>query len=501
MTGDVPSAEMAQDEQNPTSSPLASSDTEVDDGPLPVVAPQQGWFGFTLRELIVIAAWAIAFALSFVPGAGSVLDTSATVWTMNGAWALAIGVPTAAVFLIVLRRLSPEGIRRVGSLGIDQFASVAFSVALVSWVVLLWQQLDLVAATRRSALVTWPLWLEILLALVLVAVTVFAALIPGVREDFEDRIETLAHRNANPVRPVFTRPRPVRARGSISDPQNEDDVDPGLLHENEVGAAGHLSATGVTGAVVQGAAGYVPEHHRESFLASEENDGSDASSAETPTVAGTSRAADGAPFDVMPAEDAPTEAILDALPEKRQDAAADKPQDAAPETRLDAEAHSSATDAPEKEGELATRADARRAADAEVSQKSGPDADARRGSADEQNAVAAPRDLSDTMTEVLGDLLEPSLTDEVATHAVDVVPQERNREGAAASATQEEQPQPFWALAPDTRAVHDARGDTIFTIGPEAWILVLEDRGGAFVVRHDDGRVGYLHDTENMTRG
>ncbi|MFD6698800.1 MULTISPECIES: hypothetical protein [unclassified Microbacterium] len=484
MTGDVPFAEMAQDEQDPTSSTLAPSDTEVDDAPLPAAAPQQGWFGFTLRELIVIAAWVIAFALSFVPGAGSVLDASATVWTMNGAWALAIGVPTAAAFLIVLRRLSPEGIRRVGSLGIDQFASVAFSVALVSWAVMLWQQLDLVAATRRSALVTWPLWLEILLMLVLVGVTVFATLIPGIREDFEDRIETLAHRNANPVRPVFTRPRPVRARGSISDPQNEDDVDPGLLHENEVGAAGHLSATGVTGAVVQGEAGYVPEHHRESFLVSEENDVAASAHGETSVAVETAMPAADAPSDVVPADDAPTEAILDSAPVDRQASVAP----------------ASAED-PQEQGEPATRADARRAvADVEEATESGPETDAARGSEQEPDAATAPHDLSDTMTEVLGELLEPS-ADEVATHAVDVVPQNDGREVASGSAGQGEQPQPFWALAPDTRAVHDARGDTIFTIGPDAWILVLEDRGGAFVVRHDDGRVGYLHDTENMTRG
>jgi hypothetical protein len=205
------------------------------------------------------------------------------------------------------------------------------------------------------------------------------------------------------------------------------------------------------------------------------------------------RVADDAPFDVVPAEDAPTEAILEAPSETRQDAV--------PETRQDAETRTSTTDSPDEEGEPATRTDARRAADAEASPASGPDADAGHGSADEQDAAAAPHDLSDTMTQVLGDLLEPSPADEVATHAVDVVPQERNRGAAAASAARDEQPQPFWALAPDTRAVHDARGDTIFTIGPEAWILVLEDRGGAFVVRHDDGRVGYLHDTENMTRG
>jgi len=485
MTGDVPSAEMAQEEQVPTSNATPSSDIEVDDGPLPAAAPQQGWFGFTLRELIMIGAWVIAFALSFVPGGGSVLDSAATVWTMNGAWALAIGVPTAAVFLIVLRRLSPEGIRRVGSLGIDQFASVAFSVALVSWVVLLWQQLDLVGATRRSPLVTWPLWLEILLMLVLVVATVFAALVPGLREDFEERTETLAHRRANPVRPVFSRPRPVRARGSVSDPQNEDDVDPGLLHDNEVGAAGHLSATGVTGAVVEGETGYVPEQHRESFLAS----------GETPVVAAAEgQTLPGAPAPVtapaaedftgaVPSPDAPTEAILDTV--------APAVQEDEPQTPDEDEA---------EDGEPATRADARRAAAvAEAEPDTDPAAGAPAGAPDSN---AAPHDLSDTMTEVLGDLLEPSSADDVATHAVDVVPQEGGAEASTAgSVATGEQLQPFWALAPDTRVVHDARGDSIFTIGPEAWILVLEDRGGAFVVRHDDGRVGYLHDTENMTRG
>ena len=492
MTGDVPFAEMAQDAQNPTSDPHAPSDVEVDEAAVPAPAPQQGWFGFTLRELIIVAAWVIAFALSFVTGAGSVLDGSATVWTMNGAWILAIGVPTVAAFLIVLRRLSPEGIRRVGSLGIDQFASVAFSVALVSWVVLLWQQLDLVAATRRSALVTWPLWLEILLMLVLVAVTVFAPLLPGVCEDFEERMETLAHRSANPVRPVFTRPRPVRARGSISDPQDEDDVDPGLLHENEVTAAGHLSATGVTGAVLQGASGYVPEQHRESFVVSgHESDTVDAQGetvpgADAPDVAGgtpaapADRAADSdAADDHVPAADAPTEAILDLEPES--------PQDGEPHTATESE-----------EPEPATRADARRAA-AEPESGAGADDEPVAG---EPEAASAPHDLSDTMTQVLGELLETAPEDEVSTHAVDIVPQGAGHEaGAAAPAQQGEQPQPFWALAPDTRVVHDARGDAIFTIGPEAWILVLEDRGGAFVVRHDDGRVGYLHDTENMTRG
>ena len=491
MTGDVPFAAMMQGEESPTSTPEASADETAQDDSLPAAAPQEGYFGFTLRELIIVGLWLVAFVVSFVPSAAIVRDGSATVWAMNGAWILTIGVPTAAVFLVVLRRLSPDGIRRVGSLGIDQFASVAFSVALVSWTVLLWQQLDLVAVLRRSALATWPLWLEILCLLGLVVATVFAALVPGIRDDFEGRTETLAHRNANPVRPVFTRPRPVRARGSVSDPQNEDDVDPGLLHENEVAADAHLSG-GATGAAVPGAAGYVPDHHRESFLAAgESSDGSGA------TAVGTlSRAAE-------PASDSPAGSAASEAPP-----AADAPTIAIPDLAAEAVPQASSEDEP------TTRAGARRSATSSGSvptiESAGPseddDAVADRAAEDEAapsgdaaaasgDAPSTPRDLSDTMTEVLGDLLLPSPTDDVATHAVDVV------EDGDAAARPSGQAQPFWALAPDVRPVHDARGDEIFTIGPDAWILVLEDRGGAFVVRHDDGRVGYLHDTDNMTRG
>ena len=61
--------------------------------------------------------------------------------------------------------------------------------------------------------------------------------------------------------------------------------------------------------------------------------------------------------------------------------------------------------------------------------------------------------------------------------------------------------QPFWALAPEQCEVHDFEGRPIYSIGPTAWALVLEDRGSYFVMRHDDGRIGYLHDTTNITRG
>ena len=61
--------------------------------------------------------------------------------------------------------------------------------------------------------------------------------------------------------------------------------------------------------------------------------------------------------------------------------------------------------------------------------------------------------------------------------------------------------QAFWALAPEERNVVDESGIPIFRVGPTAWALVIEDRGETFVVRNEDGRIGYLHDVEGVTRG
>src|SRR5690606_14969802 len=165
------------------------------------VEPEYGILGLTLRELIIVGAWAVAFIVSFFavsPGGGSV-------WTRGIDWILTIGVPTVAVFLVVLRRFSPEGIRRVGSLGIDQFASVAAAVSAVAWAELLWRQ-TAASIDTGLLLVGWVPIVAPLAALGLVAATVFAPLIPRLRDDFHGRMETLAHRNANPVRPVVMRP-------------------------------------------------------------------------------------------------------------------------------------------------------------------------------------------------------------------------------------------------------------------------------------------------------
>lgn len=284
---------------------------------------------FTLREVSLIGVWLPAFIFSFfsvwVDARGaSMLLPFGSVWSSGIDWILTIGVPTVAVFLIVLRRFSPDGIRRVGSLAVDQFASVAFSVSAVVWLSMLWAN---VARGIQTGLwlSSWVVWVEFFLMMAGVFLTVFAPFIQPFDEDFRNRPEVPAHRNARPVRPVVARPfaprvpkEPHTAPAPASRP--EEDAAPAY-------AAG-AAETGETSAF--------------------------------------------APFE--------------------------EPQ---------------------------------------------PDA-----------AVSSP----------------------------------------AAS-------QAFWALVPVERDVVDEHGLPLFTVGPTAWALVIEDRGDSFVVRHEDGRVGYLHDVSGVTRG
>lgn len=316
---DEPAATHTPDVSTVTFAEAFEAMTDGPDGVDEAAPAQYGVGPFSIREVSLGAVWLVAFVVSFFPiysygnrGWGT------SVWTGID-WLLTIGVPTVAVFLIGLRRLSPQGIRRVGSLGIDQFASVAFSVSSIIWLGILWSSFVSVGG-GSVFLATWVVWVEFILMLAGVVLTVFAPLLPTIGEDFQHRTEVPAHRYASPARPVVA--RPVTERTSYTVP------------------------------------------------------------------AATSQA--------------------------------------------DADAHAVAS----------TGAD--------------------------PTPVAEPTS-------------ETTVLDETALAPV-------------AS-------QAFWALVPVERDVVDEHGTPLFRIGPTAWALVIEDRGDRFVVRHEDGRIGYLTDVSGVTRG
>lgn len=296
----------------------------------PEEAPQYGVGPFSIREVVLGGIWLAAFVVSFFPVIGAI-GAGPSVWGRGIDWVLTIGVPTAAVFLIGLRRLSPDGIRRVGSLGIDQFASVAFSVSTIVWLSIIWNSF-ITLASSRVFLATWVVWVEFFLMLAGTLLTVFAPYIAPFDQDFLGRPAAPAHRNARPVRAITSRPAPVAA----------------------------------------------------------------------PAAAPVAEPAE---------EDAPADTAPDAAP-----AASEIPAD----TEADAEA----------------------------------------------------------------------LTPEQSRDSFEPVEQ-----------AQPTRHQAFWALVPEEREIVDEVGITLFRIGPTAWALVIEDRGDSFVVRHEDGRIGYLHDVTDVTRG
>lgn len=354
----------------------------IDDGVLydDEVTPEYGILGFTLRELLIVGVWIVFFGLSFFPILGDL-----SLWGIGIQWLLPIALPTVAVFLIVLRRFSPDGIRRVGSLGIDQFASVAFSVSATVWLGNLWLAVVGVIDDGYWGL-PWNGVLSLIAALALVALTVFAPIIPGLREDFQGRLVTLAHRNANPVRPVIPRPRP-----------------------EAVPLAPDASAESSAGGL-------------DTELSGQQT----------------------------------TDEIM------RPDVAAQVP--------IAAHASGGGT------GTSETTADETYAP-----------AYARRSRGEQIVS-----DTDSIVALVTPD--EPSAS-ESAADADDIDLDATNPRSTSPD------PQPFWILASTERDVHDERGDALFTIGPTAWALVIEDRGGAYVVRHDDGRIGYLHDISDITKG
>lgn len=462
------------------------------------VTPEFGIIGFTLRELLIVGVWAIAFIASFFPHLGGV-----SIWGTGIQWVLPVGVPTAAVFLLILRRFSPDGIRRVGSLGIDQFASVAFSVAAVYWLGALWSAVTVAIEIGAFGL-SWNGVVQLIAALALVVLTVFAPLVPGLKEDFQGRLVTLAHRNANPVRPVIPRPRPEPTAAPVAA-----DSAPGAADSAPVAA----DAT----------AGESPQDSSWTTDASAQEQQAPVQESPTPAQDGQAPAQEPLASEYgQPAGDHAlfVEPTVAADPVQTDDLGAVSGQ--APVTGA---SPSSATPAytttplpaggldVELSGEHATDEVARIDLAEQVplaAHASGGGTGTEDATADEEYVPTYSRRSRGQTQEILSDtgsiesLLGATAYDVSSPRTVALPTidddDENDRDGTAAHAAMTAA-QPFWILAQTERDVHDERGDAIFRIGPSAWALVIEDRGGAYVIRHDDGRIGYLHDIADITKG
>ncbi|WP_259363304.1 hypothetical protein [Microbacterium esteraromaticum] len=469
-------ADALEDEDAPADEPDADDDLD-DTGVLyeDQVEPEYGILGFTLRELIVVGAWLVGFVVSFFP-IGPIGDT---IWTTGIHWILMMGVPTAAVFLVVLRRLSPDGIRRVGSLGIDQFASVAASVAAVSWAQVLWQQVAATAATG-AVLIGWVAIVGQLAMLVLVAATVFAPLLPRLREDFHGRLETLAHRNANPVRPVISRPRPER---ELVPPQAGTVVDHRTVTDDDDIAHERTAATAAEPRVETALTVVIP-------------DGPQASDALNQTS--VSHIVPQPVPVAEPAVSAPEPSLQDQAAPQRASVGSAAPED---EDADDIEVlyNTAAVEALQDIFAVDETTNPRRPVEHNTAPDGVAGSDIRPDQLEDAVEVGTAADVAVGSEERV---VEPEAdTTAFDLDAEPMLRRSRGEHGNGSAPAAPGQPEPFWILAPTERDVLDEHGQPLFRIGPTAWALAIEDRGGAFVVRHEDGRIGYLHDISDITKG
>ena len=427
----------------------ATKDPQQPAGAKPGTTNQAVLGPFTLRDLTVFGATLVLLVASLLP----IFFGRFNLWNAGSLFFLGLGIvlPMIVTALFAARRLAPTTKIRIGSLSVDQFASVVASFALAFFFV------SAAAAYVPSLLV------GLVGSVILFAATVLGRFIPYFAGDFLGRDETPAHvmarDSAVPVPKPHTPKEPKPAAGAEGAAKRAFGIPAGPWSSGR-SAASKAAATSA-GASVPAAS---------------------APSGSVPAGAGA-----GAP---APA----ASAAVSSAPEIREWTAAG---DASPATRA-ADVVPSASNAPEASaaqetrlGDIPAAAAAPTAGASAPSSAASPVAEAKHD--DEAHAPAPARQSA----------AEPAAT---AVHQ-----QVRNVEpiGATvdpASRPDESDDQPvheaFWfAVAQHRTAVDPHTGAPAFVIEPGGWVLALEDRGHEFLVQHTDGRLGVLRDLSNIERG
>ena len=159
----------------------------------------------TARDITVLGAVLVILVASVLP-ITFVFGLKGNLWTVSGMYFIGIGVvlPLIVAALFAIRRLSPDVKLRIGSLSVDQFASVVAAFATAYFF------LVTVTGFEIAYLV------GLIGALALLAATVLAQWIPVFAADFAGRTEVPAHpaaRDAVAAIPRPAAPKPVLALG------------------------------------------------------------------------------------------------------------------------------------------------------------------------------------------------------------------------------------------------------------------------------------------------
>ncbi|MGG5170731.1 hypothetical protein ACQR35_00945 [Pseudarthrobacter sp. J1738] len=421
------------DQENmPTASSQPSPTAKAGQGAWAVVGP------FTARDLVVFGAFVLLLVGSLLP---IFSHMQGNLWNASGIFYFSLGLilPAIVVVLFVARRLSPKVALRIGSLSVDQFASVVASFSVFFFVALV------AAGSYWGA----GAFFGLIGSLGLLAATVLAPFLPVLKDDFAGRPEVPAHVVArNAVAPAAKVTAPKASAVKPSPPQANQ------------GYATPAQSTPAQSTPTQTFGG-PGANYNTSFPAA--------------TSAGSNAPSAGGNYGFgVPVSDAGTPATAASSPSP------DPVTPAADELTKESAA---------PQGPEAGRAESDNAkSDKATSDNAGSDTAAASVASDE-SAAATPEAEVPTAeqphraTEPIGASIDP------ASHPETGAQEQVNYDA-------------FWFAVAQTRTIVDEHtGAALFTIHPGNWVLALQDRGDEFLVQNTDGQVGVLRELANIERG
>lgn len=487
-----------------TTDPASSGEPASTEGPKPAgsrltAKKNETVLGpFTIRDLTVFGSTLIVFAGSLIP----MFASRYNLWNLGSLFFLGLGIllPLVVTALFVARRLTPSSKLRIGSLSIDQFASVVASFALAFFFLA-------AAETYEPAVLV-----ALIGSLGLFAASVLARFIPFFAGDFLDRAEAPAHVVARESAVPFRKPtapkepKPAKEPGSgtlagwgkrltsgriarLTSGSAAGGTPAGASLNGDRPHAGASAGAAPYGATQHGATQYGAAQQGSAQQASGQH-GSGQQSWAQPDSAHERATPQGDATPAAPAAGAGNTATGAAGAAAAAGAtgtagaaAASRGTDASPATQA-ADVAPSAAKQTQASAVVPSASEATQRAEVST-------AAADHGSANGPATGAMPAASAPAET-----MLHPQVTSQEPIGAT-VDPSSRPEE-------HEEQPvhEAFWfAVAQPRTAVDERTGMPAFVIEPGGWVLALEDRGHEFLVQHTDGRVGVLRDLSNIERG
>ncbi|MHC8608965.1 hypothetical protein ACW4FP_15060 [Paenarthrobacter ureafaciens] len=433
---------------------------------------------FTVRDVTVFGSVLLMFIASLLPMFGGRYN----LWNLGNLFFLLLGVilPLVVAALFVARRLQPGTNIRIGSLSIDQFASVTAAFALPLFF------LTIADSFNGSVL------LGLVGSVGLLAATVLGPHLPFLSVDFKGRAETPAHVVARQATVPTRKPAAPKAPKVPKD--GKSGVGPAVP-----GFTGSASASGAQAPVPQ----QTPVAQQAPVG---QQAGNQQLSAHTP-VTHSAPATQAAPRTADQSARGPQQGTQEPASREPGNSSAalgtaagtpaaaaqggDQPAAAQPGTAQPAAGQPVAAQPAATQHEAGQPGTTQEAAAQQTASRQAAAEQVGQPAAQQQSnerpwaaTMATPIVSSDTRTvsDSIGATVDP------------------------ASRPDESQDAPhyeaFWFAVAQPRTAYDQRtGAPAFVIQPGGWVLALEDRGHEFLVQDTDGKLGVLRELSNIERG